>query len=135
MEIAFAFSGVGTYFVVPSDSTYGGRMTKLCKFGAFIGFVLVSVMAHAKLSDRQAMKCLSQDRNAESAFSDLEQAYGMRLVTAKDFFDVIDKASDCSQLKKNVKKLRADMVSRFPDPSTIHFSPEEPSQESQTFLE
>jgi len=72
--------------------------------------------AFAKLSDRQAMKCIDTDALAKSAFQDLQAAYEMRMVSAKDFFNVMDKASNCPQLKKDIKKLQASAMAQFPAP-------------------
>jgi hypothetical protein len=78
--------------------------------------LMFATLAQAKLSDRQAMKCISQDRQSQSRFLDLEQAYEMRSVSAKDFYKVFDKAANCPQLKKNISKLHGDMIARLPTP-------------------
>jgi len=77
-------------------------------------FMLSGVVAQAKLSDQQSMKCIDGDRQTKSAFQDLQAAYEMRLVTAKDFFKVMEKPSNCPQLRKDLKKLHASAVSTFP---------------------
>lgn len=77
--------------------------------------VLVSsAMAQAKLSDHQSMKCIDSDLPSKSAFQDLQAAYAMRLVSAKDFFKVMDKPTNCPQLRKDLKKLHASAVGAFP---------------------
>lgn len=76
--------------------------------------MLSGVLAQAKLSDQQSMKCIDSDRLTKSAFQDLQAAYEMRLVTAKDFFKVMEKPTSCPQLKKDLKKLHASAVSSFP---------------------
>lgn len=77
-------------------------------------FMLSGAVAQAKLSDQQSMKCIDGDRQTKSAFQDLQAAYEMRLVTAKDFFKVMEKPSNCPQLRKDLKKLHASAVSTFP---------------------
>ena len=59
--------------------------------------VFGSTVAHGKLSDQQSVKCIDSDRLTKSAFQDIQAAYEMRLVTAKDFFQVMDKAPSCPQ--------------------------------------
>lgn len=76
--------------------------------------MLSGALAQAKLSDQQSMKCIDSDRLTKSAFQDLQAAYEMRLVTAKDFFKVMEKPASCPQLKKDLKKLHASAVSSFP---------------------
>jgi hypothetical protein len=66
------------------------------------------------LSNRQTMKCIDTDKLTKSAFSDLQAAYEMRLVTAKDFYEVMDKAPNCPQLRKDLKKLQASAIAQFP---------------------
>lgn len=80
----------------------------------FSFLILASVVAQGKLSDQQSMKCINADESTKSVFQDLQAAYEMRLVTAKDFFQVMDKAPGCSQLKKDLKKLHASAVNTFP---------------------
>lgn len=81
-------------------------------------FMLSGAFAQAKLSDQQSMKCIDTDGQTKSAFQDLQAAYEMRLVTAKDFFKVMEKPSSCPQLRKDLKKLHASAVSTFPRAKT-----------------
>lgn len=76
--------------------------------------MFTGAMAHAKLSDAQSMKCIDGDRQTKSAFQDLQAAYEMRLVTAKDFFKVMEKPANCPQLRKDLKKLHATAIASFP---------------------
>ncbi|MBC7371516.1 MAG: hypothetical protein H7326_08125 [Bdellovibrionaceae bacterium] len=74
--------------------------------------------AEAKLTDSAAMNCISRDKVTRSAFLDLEQAYEMRSVSAKDFFQAFDKSRSCPALRKNLQKLHGDMIARMPTPPT-----------------
>lgn len=76
--------------------------------------MLSGAMAQAKLTDQQSMKCIDGDKQTKSAFQDLQAAYEMRLVTAKDFFKVMEKPASCPQLRKDLKKLHASAISTFP---------------------
>jgi len=76
--------------------------------------MLTGVVAQAKLTDQQSMKCIDSDRKTKSAFQDLQAAYEMRLLTAKDFFKVMEKPASCPQLKKDLSKLHASAVATFP---------------------
>ncbi len=76
--------------------------------------MLVSIVAQGKLSDQQSMRCINADKSTRSVFQDLQAAYEMRIVTAKDFFRAMDKAASCPQLRKDLKKLHASAVSSFP---------------------
>lgn len=73
-----------------------------------------AVGTQAKLSDHQTMKCIDSDTPSRSAFQDLQAAYEMRLISAKDFFKVMDKPANCPQLRKDLKKLHASAVGAFP---------------------
>lgn len=77
-----------------------------------------SPLSYAKLSDSQAMKCIDGDKLTKSAFQDLQAAYEMRMVTAKDFFKVLEKPTSCPQLRKDLKKLQATAVAQFPQSKT-----------------
>lgn len=79
-----------------------------------LALMLSGAFAQAKLSDQQSMKCIDSDQLTKSAFQDLQAAYEMRLVTAKDFFKVMEKPSNCPQLRKDLKKLHASAVATFP---------------------
>ena len=86
---------------------------------------LMGLTSHAKMSDKVAMKCISADKPTRIAFLDLEQAYEMRSVTAKDFVQVFSNASTCPQLRKNLNKLHGDMIAKLPartNKSTLDFS-------------
>lgn len=79
-----------------------------------IALIFAFPASFAKLSDRQSMKCIDTDRLTKSVFQDLQTAYDMRLVTAKNFFQVMDMAPSCPQLRKDLKKLHASAISQFP---------------------
>jgi len=86
-------------------------------FMAMFSFVCAATtLSHAKLSDTASMKCISQDKGTRSALWDLEQAYEMRSISAKNFFRAFDKAETCQQLRKNLHKLHGEMISRLPTP-------------------
>jgi len=89
-------------------------MKKLLKTLVVSALSLGVSFSHAKLSNRQTMKCIDADKLTKSAFLDLQAAYEMRLVTAKDFFQVMDKAPNCPQLRKDLKKLQVSAISQFP---------------------
>ncbi|MGZ3744436.1 MAG: hypothetical protein ACXWRE_02750 [Pseudobdellovibrionaceae bacterium] len=76
--------------------------------------ILSSVTTHAKLSDQQSMKCIDGDKLTQSVFQDLQAAYEMRIVTAKDFFQVMEKPSNCPQLRKDLKKLHSSALAALP---------------------
>jgi hypothetical protein len=73
-----------------------------------------STVVFAKLNSQQTGKCIYSDKTTESAFQDLQAAYGLRLIEAKDFFQSMDKAKNCAELKKNLQKLRRDTVALMP---------------------
>jgi len=108
-------------------------MKKLFKTLVVTALSLGVSFSHAKLSNRQTMKCIDADKLTKSAFLDLQAAYEMRLVTAKDFFQVMDKAPNCPQLRKDLKKLQASAISQFPRSkrslgrSSSHGKPSSPS--------
>lgn len=89
----------------------------------FFFLVLVSGVARGKLNDQQSMKCINADEPTKSVFQDLQAAYEMRLVTAKDFFQVMDKAPSCPQLRKDLKKLQASAVASFPQSKSAAHAP------------
>jgi hypothetical protein len=89
-------------------------MKKLMVAMALAALTLSGALAQAKLSDVQSMKCIDGDKQTKSVFQDLQAAYEMRLVTAKDFFKVMEKPSTCPQLRTDLKKLHASAVSAFP---------------------
>lgn len=91
-------------------------MKKLFIAPVLWGLFLSGSLSQAKLNDQQIMNCISQDKQAQSALLDLEQAYEMRSVSAKDFFQAFDKAENCSKLKKNLQKLHADLLSTLRTP-------------------
>lgn len=76
--------------------------------------VFSGASAKAKLSDQQSMKCIDSDNLTKSAFQDLQAAYEMRLLTAKDFFKVMEKPASCPQLKKDLKKLHSTALASLP---------------------
>ncbi|WP_413290518.1 hypothetical protein [Bdellovibrio sp. HCB337] len=76
--------------------------------------IFASPWTHAKLSDRQAMKCIDGDKATQSAFQDLQAAFEMRMVTAKDFLKVMDKPASCPQLRKDLKKLHTTALAQLP---------------------
>ncbi|HEY8270917.1 MAG TPA: hypothetical protein VIG33_08505 [Pseudobdellovibrionaceae bacterium] len=78
-----------------------------------LSLILISGVAQAKLSDQQSMKCINADKLTHLEFQDLQAAYDMRLVSAKDFFRVMD-APNCAQLKKDLKKLHGSALAAFP---------------------
>jgi hypothetical protein len=67
-----------------------------------------------KMSNRQAMECIYGDKTTQSAFQDLQAAYELRKIEAKEFFTTLDTAKNCPQLKKNLQKLRQTTVAQFP---------------------
>ncbi|MBK9321914.1 MAG: hypothetical protein IPM97_02960 [Bdellovibrionaceae bacterium] len=88
-------------------------MKRRFSFLTFFMMFACSFVVQAKLNDTQAMKCIYQHRQTQVAFLDLEQAYEMRSVSAKDFFQAIDNAPNCSQLRKNLKKLHGTLISQL----------------------
>lgn len=78
--------------------------------------LFIGMGAQAKLKDHEVMKCIDGDKPTRSIFQDLQAAYEMRIVSAKDFFDVMDKAKGCPQLKRDLKKLQARAISQFSAP-------------------
>ena len=92
-------------------------MRKSVYLTVFVFLCSWSLLSEAKLSDNAAMKCISGDKVTRSAFLDLEQAYEMRSVSAKDFFQAFEKAPSCPSLRKNLQKLRTDLIARMPTPS------------------
>ncbi len=88
---------------------------KKLKVGMLLSaLTFVGAVAHAKLSDIQSMKCIDGDSQTRSAFQDIQAAYEMRLVTAKDFFKVMEKPDNCPQLRKDLKKLHTSAIASFP---------------------
>ncbi len=96
-------------------------------FLTFFVMLASSFSAQAKLNDNQVMKCIYQHRQTQVAFLDLEQAYEMRSVSAKDFFQAIDNAPSCPQLRKNIKRLHGTMISRLQVPQSKPTSVSAPS--------
>ena len=81
--------------------------------------------SQAKMTDQQQMKCISKDKQANSVFLDLEEAYEARMISAKDFFQTMDSAAGCPQLKKGLQKLHSSLISKLHPSTDIH-----PSYES-----
>lgn len=77
-------------------------------------FIVGSGSAQAKLNDQQSMKCIDGDKLSHLAFQDLQAAYEMRLVSAKDFLKVMEAPLSCPQLREDLKKLQASAFSAFP---------------------
>lgn len=84
------------------------------KYSILIGLCLAGSLSFAKLSSKQSMKCIYSDKNTETAFQDLQAAYGLRLIEAKVFFKSMDNAKDCPQLKKNLQTLRKETIAAMP---------------------
>src|ERR1700687_2413725 len=78
--------------------------------------LLAGLSAHARLNDQQAIKCIEKDAVAARSFHDLETAYEMRMVDAKDFLKVLKSPASCPELKKSVNKLHTSMMAKIPDP-------------------
>lgn len=78
--------------------------------------IFAASISYAKLNSRQAMNCIDADAPTKSVFQDLQAAYEMRMVTAKDFFQVMDKAPNCPKLKGDLKKLHSAMMAQLPPP-------------------
>jgi hypothetical protein len=93
-------------------------MKKRTMMPLFLTILFAGALSHAKLNDRQSMKCINADRPTQSALRDLEQAYEMRSISAKVFFQAFDKANTCPQLRKNLQKLHGDMLARLPVPQS-----------------
>jgi hypothetical protein len=96
----------------------GGPMKKLLVLPLILMTLMIGKTSFAKLSDDSAMKCISGDKQTRSSFLDLEQAYEMRSVSAKDFFQAFDKSVNCPQLRKNLNKLHVDMIAKLPTPQS-----------------
>lgn len=67
-----------------------------------------------RLSDKQAMTCIYSDKGTESIFQDIQAVYNLKMIEAKEFLRVMNTAKSCSELKKNLRTLRQQIVAKFP---------------------